>query len=403
MSAPVFDAPRPPGDPSQPQGGLPPSTPLTEEARFQDFDPPTAYTCLKCRASSTDRGMVIDLESKHHRAPLAAALCKACAEQVRESKRIRETVGAAAIHVVNAARDLAMAERLGVDRQAWCDAIDTARQHHRKADKIFAAAAKSLGVKRRVVEAAVRQFADWVMHWRLTHGARPLVGLHHMQAADALPQQNVPSNPWTQRATLAQVRNAMPLLTANGLGNGTTQPQIDPEEFEAACAWLIAHTSWSKSAKYFSSYHLKHCAERWAGRYVSNGALMAAAIALGIEFKHCEDPASPNLLFKLHIRATPRNLRELLAQDQGTDADTLALMLAATHRWAHYAWCEFGDLWRAFDVAMERKPQTAEQLCAILQEIVPQRRSRNLDVRPAPYPSEGFMGAARRMFTEAAR
>jgi hypothetical protein len=37
------------------------------------------------------------------------------------------------------------------------------------------------------------------------------------------------------------------------------------------------------------SYHLKHVAERWAGAYISNGALIAAAIHLGIPFDRSDE------------------------------------------------------------------------------------------------------------------
>jgi hypothetical protein len=40
------------------------------------------------------------------------------------------------------------------------------------------------------------------------------------------------------------------------------------------------------------SYRLKHVAERWAGRYVSNGALIAAATYLGLKMSR---PYGPNV------------------------------------------------------------------------------------------------------------
>ena len=63
------------------------------------------------------------------------------------------------------------------------------------------------------------------------------------------------------------------------------------EDFKICCEWL------SKFEKIktpqFSSYYLKHVVEKLAGEYVSNGALIAAAIHLDIPMKSGSD--SPNI------------------------------------------------------------------------------------------------------------
>jgi hypothetical protein len=60
------------------------------------------------------------------------------------------------------------------------------------------------------------------------------------------------------------------------------------EEFCAALAFLFAGAPGAKRHRSVDSYSLKHAAERWAaahgskGAYVSNGALIAAALARGL-------------------------------------------------------------------------------------------------------------------------
>jgi len=60
--------------------------------------------------------------------------------------------------------------------------------------------------------------------------------------------------------------------------------------FKDACEFLsgvqLRKTINRKSG---SSYGLKHKAEKWAGDYISNGALIAAALHLGIQFEQIPD------------------------------------------------------------------------------------------------------------------
>ena len=66
-------------------------------------------------------------------------------------------------------------------------------------------------------------------------------------------------------------------------------------EFKNACAFLsgclLRKTVNRKAGR---SYGLKHKAEEWAGEYISNGALIAAAIHLGIRYERDKD--SPNVV-----------------------------------------------------------------------------------------------------------
>lgn len=77
-------------------------------------------------------------------------------------------------------------------------------------------------------------------------------------------------------------------LTARGreirLGDGAEfriKLERDVAGFERAISWLWLVPARGTVNRDFDSYCLKHEAERFAGGYVSNGALIAAAIHLG--------------------------------------------------------------------------------------------------------------------------
>jgi hypothetical protein len=50
---------------------------------------------------------------------------------------------------------------------------------------------------------------------------------------------------------------------------------------------------------------MKHTAEQWAGRYVSNGALLRAAELEGYRIERVR-PGSPNGHLNIYVRKTPR-------------------------------------------------------------------------------------------------
>ena len=63
------------------------------------------------------------------------------------------------------------------------------------------------------------------------------------------------------------------------------------DAFKICCEWLSKFER--IKTPQFSSYYLKHVVEKLAGEYVSNGALIAAAIHLNIPMKSGSD--SPNI------------------------------------------------------------------------------------------------------------
>jgi hypothetical protein len=89
---------------------------------------------------------------------------------------------------------------------------------------------------------------------------------------------------------IADVMRKYPDLTIDGLA-GDRRPDFERRrtalsgavsEFERAVAWL-SRVPKRKSANRDDgySYGLKHAAEAWAGAYLPNGALIAAAVHLG--------------------------------------------------------------------------------------------------------------------------
>ena len=81
------------------------------------------------------------------------------------------------------------------------------------------------------------------------------------------------------------------------------------EEVRHCVAWLKAplipssYIGVSRRRQWFNSYSLKHMAERsdCPGGYVCNGALIAAAIYLGLPMK---DRDGPNVMIKIPVRST---------------------------------------------------------------------------------------------------
>ncbi|MBW1673630.1 MAG: DUF4263 domain-containing protein [Deltaproteobacteria bacterium] len=78
------------------------------------------------------------------------------------------------------------------------------------------------------------------------------------------------------------------------------------EEFRLACNWLSKlEKRKTINEKAPSSYGLKHMAEDWANRYISNGVLIAAAIHLGFKYKTYWD--SCNVHFNISSRSSELN------------------------------------------------------------------------------------------------
>jgi hypothetical protein len=114
------------------------------------------------------------------------------------------------------------------------------------------------------------------------------------------------------RAAMLAAMKKRPDLTPAGL-NGQGRANFEErrnallhpttlDEFERAIAWLRLVPRRANINQNHSSYGLKHAAERWAGAYVSNGALIAAALHLGIRLEQCRGREGINALLAVSSR-----------------------------------------------------------------------------------------------------
>lgn len=116
-----------------------------------------------------------------------------------------------------------------------------------------------------------------------------------------------------------------PMLTAFGLGIWRSRPVPQTtykeefakeraklstnrvlDEVESCAAWLALQGPIKTLNRERGSYGFKHDVERWVGRtrkeqYISNGALIAAALGLGFKYKQVEW-GSPNVYLNLSKR-----------------------------------------------------------------------------------------------------
>lgn len=85
----------------------------------------------------------------------------------------------------------------------------------------------------------------------------------------------------------------------------------DTEGFVKTCDWLSGITPIKTINKRYSSYGLKHLAERDIG-YITNGTFIAAAIHCGFQFWRRE--RSPNVYFNMSERSLKAHWRSLNAR-----------------------------------------------------------------------------------------
>lgn len=99
----------------------------------------------------------------------------------------------------------------------------------------------------------------------------------------------------SMREHLILAMTKRPDLTIDGL-NGEDRPNflerrtellVGVDQFERAVRWMAHIPSIKKPNASFGSYFAKHAAEHWAGAYVSNGALIAAALFIGHPIEDC--------------------------------------------------------------------------------------------------------------------
>ena len=92
---------------------------------------------------------------------------------------------------------------------------------------------------------------------------------------------------------LTEVQREYPDLTRGGLNNPPSEGSFaDAEEEIVAAVKYMALCQESKNGEAYS-YGMKHRAENWAGRYIANGSMIAAALMVGANIRR-ESPRSPN-------------------------------------------------------------------------------------------------------------
>jgi hypothetical protein len=122
---------------------------------------------------------------------------------------------------------------------------------------------------------------------------------HYLSSAAVAPQ-SVSAQP--SGLALWRLMAAHPKLTRWGLmnlsdpdyGRARAELAAHPEEFQTASEFIHAGMPGVQVARRYHSYSLKHRAEEWGGTifpewsYVSNGAMIAAALASGWDVKRAK-------------------------------------------------------------------------------------------------------------------
>lgn len=87
---------------------------------------------------------------------------------------------------------------------------------------------------------------------------------------------------------------------AGGLEKNPQDPELD--QVVRARSWLVEFAEQRKTInRSFSSYTLKHSAERGTNGYISNGAMIQALLLEGYRLERT-DPGSPNAYANVRVR-----------------------------------------------------------------------------------------------------
>jgi hypothetical protein len=99
---------------------------------------------------------------------------------------------------------------------------------------------------------------------------------------------------------------------------------LDNEErFESACKWLKELDKTQAINTRYTSYYIKHIAERRIGGHLSNGALIAAAIYLGFDYKVASGHA--NVFFNMDHDQIQQKYQESLLYDKYRNEEVIEM------------------------------------------------------------------------------
>lgn len=119
---------------------------------------------------------------------------------------------------------------------------------------------------------------------------------------------------WAKDA-VRKAKLLFPYFCSEGINTGFPEQGRHPfrdsdlEEVVLSRLWLEHYDHAAHINRRSSSYRCKHHAENWAGRYISNAALIAAAAGLGITQKSCQPYRGPNTYLAIKYSSWPKGLR----------------------------------------------------------------------------------------------
>lgn len=115
---------------------------------------------------------------------------------------------------------------------------------------------------------------------------------------------------------ISKALKACPSLGVYGIGNPPGGMTADESIMERAefvvqvvfcMEWITAQKLNANLNTSTGSYAYKHCVERWCGEYIPNGALIAAAIGMGLKWRRGRGVTNPNAVFNISRRlVTPK-------------------------------------------------------------------------------------------------
>lgn len=83
------------------------------------------------------------------------------------------------------------------------------------------------------------------------------------------------------------IQRNVPDLTPTGLDCECQMfSDYDIDAVKTCIDWINRFAIKTKTIRrVYSSYYLKHCVERWSGKYIPNGAFIAAAVVAGYRYR----------------------------------------------------------------------------------------------------------------------